>query len=246
MMKKLLDPIWITCGSAGLGLACLLARFWLFHSGQDQKGLLITSHPGNILTWIFTGLLAVLLLLCLRVKPPKLQFRSNAVSGTGSAVSAICMALLSWQLFSHEAATILILITGVLAAIAAICCGILTVLRFLHKRPLLVLQLPMLLVLIFLFLHNFQLWGAEPEHQRYFFSLISHAGLMLSCYYRIAAARNLRSPTAYLVCSCGGIFCGLAAIPDLCFGWAYTLWAVSFLLENLSALPRRRVRHDAA
>ena len=246
MMKKLLNPISITCGSAGLGLACMLARFWLFHDGQDPKGLLIASHPGNILAWIFTGLMAALLLLCLYYKPSKLQFRSNAISGTGSAVCTACMALLAWQFFSGEAATVLILITGILSVIATICCGILTALRFLHKRPLLVLQLPMLLVLIFLFLNNFQLWGAEPEHQRYFFSLISHACLMLACYYRIAAARKLRSPTAYLVCSCGGIFCGLAAVPDLHFGWLYALWAVGFLFENLSALPQRRVHHDAA
>lgn len=243
-MKKLLDPIVITLGSAVLGLACMFARFWLFQSGQDQKGLLIAAHPGNILAWVLTGLFAVLLALCVYAKPPKLQFRSNAISGTGSAFFAVCMALLAWQFLSNVTAP-LVLIAGVLAAIAAICCGLLTVMRFSHKRPPLMLQLPMLLALICLFLLNFQLWGAEPEHPRFFFSLISQASLMLSCYYRIAAVFEQRSPATYLVFSCAGIFCGLAAAQDPHSGWAYTLLAFGFLLENLSAVSRRRVHHDA-
>ena len=244
-MKKLTNPIRITCGSACFALACLFARFWLFSSGEDPKSLLLATHPGNILTWILTGLVGALLVFCLLQKPAKLQFKANAISGVGSALCAVAMALISWQVLTANS-SVLSLVTGIMAGIAAVCCVAQTALRFLHKRPPLLIQLPMLLTLILFFLHNFQLWGAEPEIQRYFFSLISHAGLMLACYYRIAAACKMGSPTAYLVFSCAGIFCGLAAIPDQPFGWVYALLALGFLAENLSALPRRKVAHDAA
>ena len=244
-MKKLSNPIFITCGSAVLGLLCMLARLWLMTNGVDRKELLLPSHPGNILSWVLTFLMAVFLAAGLLSKPARLSFRSNRLSGIGSAVCAVSMARIAWMLFSATT-SMLSLAAGIFAVLGVLCCSLLVIYRFGGKRPRLLLQLPTLLTLMLLFLHNFQLWSAEPELQRYFFSMTAHVFLLLTFYYRAAAACKMAKVSAYLLCSCCGIFFGLSAAADSSTGLLYAMLAVTVLLENLSGCLRGSVHHDAA
>ena len=57
-MKKLTNPIFVSCISAGLGVLCLGVRLWMMNTGIDSKDLLVAGQPGDILSWVLTGLLA--------------------------------------------------------------------------------------------------------------------------------------------------------------------------------------------
>lgn len=232
-MKRLSNPIFLSCLSTGLGLLCLAARLWLMNTGFDGKGLLMSGHAGSTLSYILTAALALLLLAALIAKPQRFSFRSNRISSAGAAVSILCLIQTAVCVLSGIR-TPLAIAAGILAILAALCGAALAVFRFLGKRAWLPLYLPAILTLMLQFLYCFRLWGAEPQLQRYFFSLGAQIFVLLTLYYRAAAECKMSTHTLYTVFSCAGIFFGLAAAADGGISTTYGIWALCILLDNLS------------
>lgn len=253
-MKKLTNPIFVSCLSAGLGVLCLAVRLWMMKTGIDSKDLLVDGHPGDILSWVLTGLLAVLLGAAVFLKPEKYGFQSNPAGGIGAAVCALALAFTAVLVFTEQSSLFIHKITGkiaplsyalaALAGIGAVTGGVLAFCRFRRQRAWLPLYLPGLVAMMLLFLCGFRYWGAESELQRYLFSLCAQIFILLSLFYRAAAECRMRAPVLYLLFSCGAIFFGLASVADGGAGYLYGLWGLGIALENLGL--RVGSKHHAA
>ncbi len=244
-MKRISNPIIISAASAALGLLCLLARLWLMHTGVDARQLLVPGHPGSILSWTLTAAMGVFLIAVLIVRPSGYSFRSNRLSGGAAAVQCLCLALTSVFAFQTIRMSLTV-VAGVIAILAAVCCAAIALFRFQGKRAWLLLYLPGIVTLMLQFLLCFRLWGAEPEPQHYVFLLGAQTFSMLAAYHRAASECKMRAPRAYLLLSSAAVFFGFSAVADGGAGYLYGLWALSFLLENLSVRVPRRKSHEAA
>lgn len=244
-MKKLSNPIWITCICGALGLLCLPLRLWMMNTGIDGKALMIGSHPGNIFSWVLTALLAAVLITAMVRKPDKYSFRPGVFSGFSAVVAAAVLAMTAVYAFRGEVSHLSV-IYGILATLGAISEGFLAFFRFRGKRGWLPLFLPAVLTLMLQFLYCFRIWSSEPELQRYFFSLAAQICLLLALFYRACVECKMQKPALYLLFSCGSIFFGFAAGADAGPGFLYGIWAVAILLENLGLRVGRRKSHEAA
>lgn len=232
-MKKLSNPIILTGIAGGLGLVCLPARLWLLHAGVDDKGLLVSGHPGSILSYILAAALVALLIAALVAGPQKFAFRANRCSGFSALLSLPALVLTAVHALSGLR-TPLALAAGILAILAALCSVFLAVFRFLGKRAWLALYLPAILTLMLQFLYCFQLWGAESQLQRYLFSLGAQVFTLLALYCRAATECRINNHTLYCLSSCAAVFFGLGAAADGGISLTYGVWAVSIALDNLS------------
>lgn len=244
-MKKLSNPICLTCICGALGLLCLPLRLWMMHTGIDSKALMIGSHPGNILSWVLTALLAAVLVAAMVVKPDKYSFRPGVFSGFGAVAAALALAMTAVFAFRGEASHLSVTF-GVLAALGVVSNGLLAFFRFGGKRGWLPLYLPAVLTLMLQFLYCFRIWSSEPELQRYFFSLAAQICILLTLFYRICVECKMQKPVLYLLLSCASIFFGFAAGTDGGPGFLYGIWAAAILLENLGLRVARRKNHEAA
>lgn len=75
-MKRLLAPTllpWLTLAAGALGL---LLRIWLYSTGIDETGLLVSGHPAEIFIWLLA--VGVPMILWFATKPlvaaPKFAF----------------------------------------------------------------------------------------------------------------------------------------------------------------------------
>lgn len=244
-MKKLSNPILVTCICAGLGLVCLPLRLWMMGTGIDGKALMIANHPGSILSWVLVGLLAAVLTAAMVVKPDKYSFRPGVCSGCGAVAGALAMAMTAVYAFPGADNHLAVLL-GILSAAGVACEGVLAFFRFRGKRGWLPLYLPAVMALMLQFLYCFRIWSAEPELQRYFFSLAAQVCLLLTLFYRLCVECRMQKPGLYLLFSCGAVFFGFAAVADDGPGYLYGIWAVAVMLENLGLRIGRRRSHEAA
>lgn len=234
-MKKLSNPGVLSILCAFAGAVCLAARMWLLGS-TDEKGLLATTHPGGIASWVVMAAAAVLIGYALWGKKPRFAFPPAPLNGVGTLLSALGFACAAWTLFSSKAG-LLENLAAVVAVLCLLCAAVRGVLRLQGKRPSAPLYFPAVLFFLLFLLIQYRHWSAEPELQRYFFALAAHVCIMLASYYRAAAEGGFGKSNAYLICSCGGIFFCLAAATDL---WLFYIpMAAHLLLDNCSLVEKK-------
>jgi len=241
-MKQLSKPSVFTSVCAGAGIAACFLRLWLFASGTDDKGLLVTSHPGNILSWLLTAAVIVLLILCLRGISRRCQFRTEPVTAAGFFVQSIGFGLAAWSMIAKTALVLntAAAITGMLAAVCALAIGLFTWKGY-RAHPL--FFCPGILFFVFFLVCQYQHWSAEPEMQRYVFFLLASVLMMLSLYQRAALTTGGGNGTLYLFFSRGALFfCFAASVHS---GQPVFLCAMglSILLDGCT-IPQKRVRSE--
>lgn len=255
-MKKLSNPIIVSCISTGLGIFCLLARLWMMKTGIDTKDLLVTGHPGGILSWILTAVFVILLAASAILRPEKYSFQANLLSGCSGVacgLALLCTVLLvctgQTAMFTDKLTGKIVPLSVALAALAGIStlsCGVLAWFRFRGKRAWLPLYLPGIITLMLQFLCCFRYWGAESELQRYLFSLCAQIFILLTLFYRAAAECKMRAPMLYFLFSNAAVFFGLSAVADGGVGYVFGLWAVAVALENISLRVSGSKHHAAS
>lgn len=236
-MKKLFRarmlPLF-TMGAGGLGL---VLRIWLLKSGVDEKGLIVTGHPANTLSFILTAVALLVLALCsldadLRMKRTVLQTPLAAMIGCGAAAVGILATSIEELLRRAEPVTAVCCVLGVLAAAALILSG---VLNFRRMRPAWWLQLPVILFFMFHMISQYRFWSAEPEVQSFFFQLLASLFLMLSAYHRIATDAGNPEPRRYLFASQAALFfCCMS-----CVGGSHLFYLTCGAWMLTQTMPRR-------
>lgn len=173
----------------GTGIVGLLLRFWLFKTGVDAKGLLVTGHIADILVFILTAIVMLVLLLCslslgntpsyTQMFPPsKIAFFGNLAAAAGILISAILELSRDFR-----SLTLFSLIAGLAAAAS------LVYLAFSRQKK---QQPSMLFHCIFTFhltlhvLAQYPVWSTQVQLQNYFFTLMASVFTLLAAYHRTA------------------------------------------------------------
>ena len=184
-MKNIVRPNilpWFTLGAGGLGLAL---RFWLYAS-KDEKGLLPVRHPSDVLIFLLTALVAVVLFVCVRQLRPMAKYARLFPAGIGRAVGCAAGAagVLCGTIFRYFNSTgMLRLLTCAVGAVAAISLGYTAFLRLKGRRPSFLLHGIFTVFLMLYTVCQCQYWGSEPEVQAFLFPLLACIALMLTGYY---------------------------------------------------------------
>ncbi len=198
------------------GLLGALLRFWLLHSGYDDRKLLVPFHPASVLCWLVTlCAVAVLVYLTIRIHPLNRYarvFPASIPAAVGCLLAAVgigvrCAGLLrtSCDFLGYGAFG-----TGMLS-IAALCwCAYC---RFRGKCP---GCYPMGIVTIYfmlLLIHLYRTWLTKSQPEEYIFSLALHVLLMLTSYHRASldgGGKNLRLYLRYAMVT---LFFACTALP---------------------------------
>ena len=211
-MKQLTNP----SASAGIfgigGIFAMLMRFWLLNTGVDQRGLLITGHPGYILSYVVCILLPIGLFILLRKEKVKLHFSATPFAAAGYFALAIGLCLGAWNLvFSPYLA--MRLATGIFGMAGAACALIAGVYALKGKKTHPLFFCPAILFFACFLYCRYQQWSAEPEIQQFAFQLLAAVLSMISLYQRAALSARIGNGKKYLMWSRCAIIVCLAAIP---------------------------------
>ncbi len=214
-MKNPLKPHilpFFTLGAGGLGLAL---RVWLFSTGVDEKGLLLTGHPASALSFLLVALVLAVLALAARPLRPISQypclFPASGINAAGCTVGAATLlyTAVSEAIAGQGMMRIIMLLLNLVAAAAL---AFTAVCRWKGKRPHFLLPT---VVTVYLMLHTVlqcRGWGAEPQLQRFFFPLMASVFLLLTGYQHTALNICLGSRSWFVFYNQAALFfCCLSA-----------------------------------
>ena len=227
----------LLCGGIGV-----LLRLWLYGTGLDEEGLLISAHPAGILTLILTVLTGGLLLWFLRHfhthgKYTR-QFPVSVWGAVGAFAGAVCLLLTAMvELIKRESP--LSVVVGLLGIAAAVSLAFTGLCRLKSLRPNFLFHTLICIFLILQLIRRYQSWSADPQLYDYCFQLLSTVAAMLFAYH--LAALDLKSGNRrplVTVGLLGAYFCclSLVATDTPLFYGGLAAWMVTNLGElNLPA-----------
>lgn len=236
-MKHLSKLPVLTGLCAGLGLVNLCVRQWLLSSGTDEKGLLVASHPGTVLSLLLLAACVCVLCLALRQKQVY-RFRNSPLSIVSMVMFAIGYGFTAWKLLSNPRQTLSIIAAalGILSAMCALFIAF-ALFRKLRLHPL--VYCPFVLFFMFFLVCRYQQWSGEPELQRYLFQMLSVVSLMISAYHRAALEADKKGVRIYLLVSRAAVFFCIAAIPGSVYGVLYGCAAVAIILDGFTVSKKQ-------
>ena len=170
-MKRLLAPTllpWITLAAGALGL---LLRIWLYSTGIDETGLLIAGHPAEILIWLLTAGMMVLLWLSTSplVAAPKYRFNfpRSVFDATGCGFAALGIGFTSAMEIMARSDTLTSL-TAIVGIFAAASLAALALMRFKGIQPGILFHVILCVYFMLRLVSLYRHWSADPQLQDYF------------------------------------------------------------------------------
>lgn len=218
--SRLLSPL---CAAGGAVVGLL--RLWFLHTGVDSRGLLVASHPGNILSFLLTAAV-VLPCVFLTLKETAYPLRPSPIGKIAAVIGGIGCAVAGIGVLGGG---FLPTLTGILGILTALCALILV-----FTKPSALLRSVGVAFLLLLPLQLYRQWSREPQLPLYFFSLLGSLCLLLWAYHRSALEAGLGSDKACLLMARCGIFFCTAAIPGSDQSFFYAAAAVWMLLDSLT------------
>ena len=241
-MKKLTNPTFLPTFTLTAGIIGLALRVWLFFGGMDKKGLIIDSHPANILTFVLTALVLAVIFVSIRplnaVDRYQQLFPSARFPASGCIVAAVGIIWVSFRDMSQRLDTITIvsLILGLLAVISLL---MLAYCRFNRARPLCYYHAVITVYLMLHLISQYRLWSGEPQLQIYFFPLLSSVFLMLSAYHSAVLDARKSGRRWFVLCNQGALFCCCLSLwgDNWPFYLAMGIWSISGLCTLETQFP---------
>lgn len=223
----------LLCG----GLGALL-RIWLYATGLDKEGLLVSAHPAGILVLILTGLVLVFLIWFLRRFKSQgkysRQFPKSIWGAVGAFAGAAGVLLTAMvDLIRRESAISLLAgLLGIVAAAALAFTGLCRLKK--NLRPNFLFHTLVCLFLVLRLISRYQSWSADPQLHDYCFQLLATVSAMLFAYHR--AALDLKSENRrplVILGLLGTYFCCLSLVASAAplFYAGLAVWMVTNLGE---------------
>ena len=237
-MKQLLKPNILPWFTLGVGAQGLLLRIWLLTGGIDEKGLLVTGHPANVLLFILTAFTLAVLFLCVRPLGPATSYSQlfpfslpaligNGIAAAGMAIVAIRQLAGSEDTFS--------LLSGIVGLVAASSLAYLGWCRLKQLRPSFVFHGVVTGYLMLYTITQYRGWGSETQVSLYFIPLLACICLMLSAYHRTALDANTGKRIWYVLFNQAALFFCIASLwgKEWLFYGVMAVWTCT----NLCSLP---------
>lgn len=235
-------PLLILC-AGGIGL---LLRLWLLGTGVDDKGLLVSGHPAEILLWLLTAAVAAMLAYLTKdlVEAGKYRFNFPAsdIGGIGTFLAAGGIGITALTELIGKSGTFPVLL-GLMGLLMVPVLVFLGYCRRKGIRPAPIFHTLISLYLMVRLIGFYRHWSSDPQLQDYCFRLLATVCLMLAVYQRAAfdAGIGKRRPCAFF---------SLAAVYFCCLSltdWGeipFFLGTGAWMITNLCSLipmPGRRI-----
>ena len=232
-MKNYFKHAFLPFLALGGGVLAMLMRFWLFGIGTDDRGLLPAATFPDVVSWILTAIVIVLLMFGTRNLREATKYRFNfpasipSAIGTAAGALGILITCLA-ELLSGAAR--LGVFSAVLGLFAAAALGFIAYCRKDGKKPMFLFHSFICIYLMFHLISHYRIWSAYPQLQTYAFELLAIVFLMLACYQRAAFDAGRGNRRAYTFTTLAALFFCLAAIPGSdtavfylgCSAWMFT------------------------
>ncbi len=222
----------------GAGLLSLLLRVWLYATGIDGKGLLLTGHPGNWMVYILTGLYLAFLGFCTftvgnnapgyhQLFPASpISFFGNIVAGVGIGIGSILELVQNFQLI-----TLILCITGLATAASLI---YLALCRQRRLQPSMAFHGIFTVYLMIHTVSQYRVWSTQTQLQDHFFCLLASVFALLAVLHRTAMDAREGNRKAYIFFNQAALFFSIAAIRDE--NWLFFLSLAVWCGVNLCSL----------
>lgn len=243
-MKNILTPKLLPVFPLTAGILGLALRLWLFGTGMDEKGLLVASHPANVLLFILTAIVMVALYLCVSPLAPVSRycqlFPASPLRAAGclAAAAGILLTNIGEIAQQQDTLTFLVLVLGILASVSFV---LLALCRFKGAKPNFLLHTIVTVYLMFHLVAQYRHWSPEPQLQTYFFQLLACVFLMCCAYHATTLDVKKGSRRWYVFCSQAALFFCLLSIRDE--NWLFYLTMALWTATNLCALQTKKPRY---
>lgn len=188
-MKKLLRSDNLPVMTAALGGIGLVLRKLLYALAVDEKNLLVTSHPLELLLWLLTAASLLLIVSTVWRLDGSNRYVDNFRPSVGAAAGHILAAagiLLTVVANAPMMPGHLGMIWKVLGILAVPCLVLAGLARMQGRRPFFALHLVPCLFLVFHTVDHYQSWSGNPQFQDYAFALFGTMALTLFAFYNAA------------------------------------------------------------
>lgn len=248
-MKNIVKSKNLPALTLGLGVLGFLLRWLLYRVGVDEKNLLISGHPLEILLWLLTAASAGLTAAVVWKLDGSSRYADNFRPSMESAAGAFILAVgISVTLLGDGKAFITLekvrQAAGCLAVASLVMVGIS---RSRGKRPLFVYHG---LVCVFFAVHmvsRYQTWSGDPQLQDHVFNLLACVTLSLFAFHQAAFDVGSGKRRMQLAMGLLAVYTCLAALANT-EHWLLYLTGAAWAITNLCSLtpvPRRERKEDA-
>ena len=188
-MKQILKSYALTALALVLGITGLLLRLWLFHTGVDEKGLLIPAHPGDALSYILTAGAIVAFFLLPKFTGLGAGHFGAVIGALGNLIAAIGTVYTGISVFRQASGNLesIVLLVSIPCAISFLYCAWCK----LQKKP--VHTLAYCLICVFMLFYpvsQYRNLSAEAELQYCFFQVLSCVFLSFTVYFYACRANG--------------------------------------------------------
>lgn len=237
-MKNKNTLLWPLICVPVLGAVGAALRYWLFSTGVDEKGLIVTEHPAQLLIWLLTLAVSVTLVIATRWIKNSADYRSNfppsVLGSAGFLLAAGATAFVTLRRL--DTLTDILSIAGFALGCASILClAFLAWKRFYGQRPnpiaFIIICAWLMVDLILLYRH----WSATPQVQNYCFSLLANVCIMLSVYYSATFSANMGNRQMHTLFHLLAVFFCLVSLPK-CENSVYYGLMCGFMMLDIRPL----------
>lgn len=246
-MKKILQPKYLPLMVLCAGLLGGLLRAWLYANGTDAKGLLITTHPANILTWLLTAAMIILVNIDCRPLKEANKFRFNFPASITSAAGCAAAALgVLVDALGHFGGDALQNTTGFLGIFSTAALLFIGYCRLKGRYPSVLFNGLICLYLMLTLVGLYRSWSAKPQLQDYVFPLLGCVFVMLGCYHDAAFAAHAGSRQKHTFNHMMAVFFCLVSLPHNENHLFYLSLAAWMLTGHCNLTPMAHTPRSAA
>lgn len=233
----------------GTGIAVFFLRLWLFSAGVDNRGLLQQNHFANVLSFLLTGGVLLLIFLQLQLWPKKATYRQVFPKSTAAALGAfmgalgIAITVLGDALQSPDRTNIFCCVLGIPTAVCLVVAGVQRMKKIRHN---VFLHGIVCLYFIIRLVCKYRVWSAEPQLPEYFFSLMASVFLMLTAYHRANLDYGTGKLFSFAFFHYGSLFFCLCSVygDDWFFYLTMALWCLTGLCQPKAAKEEMPLPED--
>lgn len=217
------------------GLVSCILRVWLYATQVDGKGFLVRGSLPEILCWIVTAVVLILLVFAARKLPREVDYESTFPAFIPGALCCVAAAVgIAVSLLKSPAIMpdVLGYITRVVGWASAASLLALAWYRLKGKQPFFLFHSVLTVYFMLYLISQYRFWSASPKTQDYLLLLLALLALMVATYHRAALAVDNGSFRVYrffsgsaLYFSCAALFS--AEIDAYLFYLTMALWVLA-------------------